>query len=105
MNWYIGQEILCVKSHSQNAVKKNNIYIIKGTRLGCCNNIELDIGISTNIALQECADCGKISKSGGIWWIYAELFVPLEYNAKAIEELQKEPKKYTIHELLGIDKP
>lgn len=86
MNWHIGQEIVCIKTHSQGIVKKDSIYTIVGLKKGCCMT-EIDVGIRSVFEMNECTICGVIENSNGIWWIGEEIFSPLEYDQNAIEEL------------------
>lgn len=76
MNWYIGQEIVCIKSHSKNAVVKDRIYTIKGIRSKCCHN-QLDVGVTTDITNFYCRSCGHEYNDIGVWWISEKLFAPL----------------------------
>lgn len=94
MNWYIGQEIVCIKTHSQGIVKKGDIYTIQSLRKPeCgCRIVLIDVGIiQPDKAQLHCAICNYISKAidheNSIWWISSRIFVPLEYDKEAIEEL------------------
>lgn len=93
--WYIGQEILCIKTHSEGLVKKGEIYTIKGLqKSNCkCHEIEIDVGVIGDSSLGECLVCNTtFKKSISIWWFSEKLFVPLEYNQEEINELIKEIK-------------
>lgn len=85
MNWHIGQEIVCIKSHSQGKVKKGNIYTVKGITRPCCS-ILLDVGVRSRSNTTFCT-CDTPLHNNGIWWISESLFAPLEYDKQAIEEL------------------
>ena len=96
MNWHIGQEVVCIKTHSQGIVKKGDIYTIESLRKPECGCyiVLIDVGIiQPNKAQLHCAICNYVSKvvdnENSIWWISSRLFAPLEYNQKAIEELLK----------------
>ena len=94
MSWYIGQEIVCIKTHSQGVVKRGQIYTIKGLRNGICecSPVQIDVGIKAKAAFDTCNDCGvEVLTTSEIWWFHESLFAPLEYNQEAIDELLKEP--------------
>ena len=86
MNWRIGQEIVCIKSHSWGAVKEGKVYTIKGIRKACCH-VQLDVGIQSDIKEYYCKRCFTSYEDNNIWWIADFLFSPLEYDQNAIEEL------------------
>jgi len=92
--WYIGQEIVCIKTHSKNKIKRGQIFIIKGLRKSeCkCNEIEIDVGIPTEGGYCKCLRCGyKAKHRVSAWWFSETNFAPLEYNANAIKELIEQP--------------
>ncbi len=93
MKWYIGQEIVCVKSHSQGIIKKGEIYVIKGLQSPkCkCNYISIDVGVLGSSHYAECNTC-KVSytKNPFIWWLHEDNFAPIEYNQDAINKLLEE---------------
>lgn len=71
-----GDEIICVKSHSQGVVKAGQIFTalaIKKNGCGCI--LYVDIGIQTDRPLSTCPVCRKSQwKDDSIWWIDARLF-------------------------------
>lgn len=87
----IGQQVVCVKTHSQGVVKEGQIYPLKGMRIGCCGQLLLDIGITPLYEYNVCGECRKSYKNTDAWWLSAELFRPLDdlYNTE-IEELMNE---------------
>lgn len=94
MKWYIGQEIVCIKSHSKNVVIKGEVFTIQGLKnANCkCNEIEIDIGKifenTTATGLYRCTHCNNVFQdTTSIWWMSEVLFAPLEYNQNAINEL------------------
>jgi hypothetical protein len=88
MKWYIGQEIVCIKTHSQGAVKSGEIYTIKALSSCKCNLIMIDVGIkSIDGKYGRCALCGIIYPLFDAWLISERLFAPLEYNQEEIEKL------------------
>lgn len=87
MNWYIGQEIVCIKSHSQGIVEEGKVYTIQGLRQSCCS-VCIDIGCKTNRGYTKCGKCNTIYyPPDEIYWILERLFAPIEYNQQAISEL------------------
>ena len=95
MNWHIGQEIVCIKTHSQGVVKRGKIYTIQGLQQSSCecHYIDIDVGIKGNGSnTVRCGDCKGITRVvGNIHWLHEELFAPLEYDEQAIEELLEQP--------------
>lgn len=94
MNWYIGQEIVCIKSHHKGVVKRGNIYIIKGLRSSSCKcqEVEIDVGIKSSSKHTMCTNCKhKTLDHTDIWWLSETRFAPLEYNQDAINELLGQP--------------
>ena len=94
MNWHIGQEIVCVKSHSQGYVTCGKIYTINGLQKSMCkcNDVDIDVGITTNNTRFACGGCeARWLNNAGVVWISETLFAPLEYNQDAINELLEEP--------------
>jgi hypothetical protein len=106
MNWYIGQEIICVKTHSKGIVKKGQTFVIKSLKKCPCKCADVLIDVGTNSGndpqvgtLVECRVCRtEYFKDTAIWWLHPCLFAPLEYDTKAIEELIKltQPKEQII---------
>ena len=93
MNWYIGQEIVCIKTHSQGYVKRGQTFTIRGLRLSncICNNVEIDVGINCphKKRFHNCTGCKTRTQEMpyGARWFSQSLFAPLEYNQEAIDEL------------------
>lgn len=93
MNWYIGQEIVCIKTHPEGVVKRGQTFTIRGLRSSTCNckGVEIDVGVvGSNIYRGLiCTVCG-FSYDGppfSTWWFSETRFSPLEYNQEAIDEL------------------
>lgn len=78
MNWYIGQEIVCIKTHSLGLIKEGEIYIINGLANGCCD-VKIDVGIQGQYAHYSCHKCSKrnIPKPFSNYVFSETLFAPL----------------------------
>lgn len=95
MNWYIGQEIVCIKSHPNGVVIEGKIYTIQSLKKGHCKCSEtlIDIGAKTSKphlvgGWANCPNCKEsYKKEGHNWWLSESRFAPLEYDQQAIEEL------------------
>lgn len=97
MNFKVGQEVVCVKTHSQGVVKEGEIYVVKDMKIDCCKELSLDVGVSSKKIdahltigqICRCADCGRQKVHDGIWWLAHDLFKPLDelYNEELTEEL------------------
>lgn len=84
--WHIGQDIVCIKSHSQGAVKEGEVFTIKGLRKNCCA-IEINIGMSMPMGvILNCRHCGSNKHSDGVYWLRENLFAPLEADLSEIYE-------------------
>lgn len=94
MNWYIGQEIVCVRSQSQGYLKRGQVFTIKGLRDSFCNCkiVLIDVGIREKNSHNLCGICNiKSFGQMDIGWFAESFFAPLEYNQDAINELLEEP--------------
>ena len=93
MKWYIGQDVVCIKTHRQGIIKEGNVFTIIGLRQTCCS-IQINIGISSRYGNDICTKCSKISKNlDGVWWFGEDRFVPLESitDISEIEAILNEP--------------
>lgn len=90
MNWYIGQDIVCVKTHSRGVVKEGNVYTIKSLKDSeCkCGGVLIHVGVSATTKNSECIKCGHFSPNNGQWWLKEFLFSPLDELAN-IDELNE----------------
>lgn len=103
MNWHIGQEIVCVKSHSQGVVKKDRIYTIKGIMQSCCH-ISLDVGMKqtdrtgSGLFQLQCNLCNKSEPitTDNTWWFGESLFAPLMDISELESILNKEQIKEKV---------
>ena len=102
-NFYIGQEVVCVKELITVTIwgqplKKGKHYIIKGLKLCDCGKLIIDVGINTELNRSECNDCGCLIY--GAWWISEDKFAPLETipesHEKEIEKLIEESLKVSV---------
>lgn len=96
-NWYIGQDVVAIRTHEQHCFKEGDIFTIRGLRLSactCCGEIQLDIGRclpSDYICI--CNDCGVAMDCNGIEWHSEYDFKPLDELADISElvEVLNEP--------------
>jgi len=73
-NFKIGQEVVCIKSHSMGFFKKGEEFTIQGIKIEkCCKLITLDIGLKFDYVNGECV-CGNTTE----WDNYfsSSLFAP-----------------------------
>lgn len=90
MNWHIGQEVVCVKSHKDIALIKGEVYTIEGIiKRKCCGAIYLNVGffIPSHFKTVKCQCKLVFKKDSEIAYTRESNFAPLEYNQEAIEEL------------------
>lgn len=94
-NWYIGQEIVSLRTSKDYPIKKGEIFTIKALKISnCrCKNIDIHIGFfMPDDRGQYCSICWDddiTDKGDMIAWQDERDFAPLEYNKEAIEELLK----------------
>ncbi len=88
-NFKIGQEVVCVKSHSHGVVKEGNHYVIKAvkTQSCACGNVVVDVGIPDDLnnvgKLAHCLVCGGFDGViDGIWWLHHNRFAPLQTDSE-----------------------
>ena len=95
MKWYIGQEIVCIKTHSKGIVKKGESYFIKGLqKANCtCGYIEIDVGIQ-KFSHQYCKRCGfRKPEPTLIFWFNESLFAPLDFDISELTDILEQPKE------------
>lgn len=98
MNWYIGQEIVCVKTHVERVVVRGRTYTIKSLREGVCPcdaGILIDVGVphdpSRFTEYSRCSKCGHRYYSGSTFWLVERHFAPLDQDISELTEiLEKE---------------
>lgn len=102
MNWYIGQDIVCInakgaetirtKEHS--GLKEGQVYTIIGLRKGCCW-VEVDVGIPSiaSATSHVCTKCNSTTPLTAIWWFRENRFRPLDelVNIDELTEILNEP--------------
>lgn len=102
-NFYVGQEIVAIKDHSQGDYKKGDEFVILGIKKGCCN-VLLNIGIIYDFkgysGFTECLICGNIAKSDGYCWYSQSCFAPKQQLSETtyndIQEWIKQGKELAI---------
>lgn len=100
-NWYIGQTIVCIKTHSLGVVKEGEVFTIKDLRKSICKctGIEINVGIicdgnSGDSYMIKCRDCNtSVIEDSPIYWFCESLFAPLDtlVDISEIEELLSQP--------------
>ena len=87
----LGQTIICVKNHSQGAVKEGEIYTVKDLKL-CpkCKLLTIDVGIKPVHDSFLCI-CRHTEYNHTAYWFSHTRFRPLDdlYNEELNEELSK----------------
>lgn len=106
MNWYIGQEIVCINdkkfSHqggSGTGLNADCIYTIKALRLCECGDVEICVGIKSFAGTGICK-CGLIKTNDGEFrWHNENRFRPLDEIADISEltEHLKQTKPFTVN--------
>jgi hypothetical protein len=95
-NWYIGQDIVCIKTAVSGLVKEGEIFTIKGlqTSFCLCNEVEINVGVKHERPYVRCGDCGVIVASKSLDLFFSEsLFAPLDTltDISEIEEILNQP--------------
>lgn len=107
--FHVGQQVICIKSHSKGIVKKGQIKEIQAIKKGPCKcaPIVIDVGIPGNAPIGElvlvCHPCNLSQQSDAVWWVNAALFAPLpdeqelsDVTVDEILDLMNESTKATI---------
>lgn len=84
--FYIGQDVVCIKTHSMGIVKEGDVYNIKELRKGCCD-VQIHVGLLTDTKYTRCF-CGKLELGNGIIWFSESLFKPLDELSDISELLE-----------------
>lgn len=96
MKWYIGQEIVCIKTHRQGVFKKGEVYFIKGIIERCSCGILFDIGFKAKTYIGKnvrCHDCGGIYLKSSIWYFDSTSFAPLDFDISELTDILEQPKE------------
>lgn len=87
--FYIGQDVVCIRSHSEGRVKEGEVFVIRGLMASpCkCGVLVLDVGINSNgNERYKCVYCGDIvKKHPNVFWFGNALFKPLDELADISE--------------------
>lgn len=94
MNWYIGQPIVAIRSHSRKFFTKGQEFTIKALKAGCCAacKVDIDIGLKYDGDGTHCPDCGAIEHTD-INWFNEICFAPLDFDISELTKILKEPIK------------
>ena len=76
IDYRAGDEIICIKDHSQGVVKKGEIYTAHELKRNGCGCILLvDVGYISDRQFTKCPACGmNDEKTDNVWWVDARLF-------------------------------
>jgi hypothetical protein len=89
VDYTIGDDIVCVKTHSRGVVKENELYVARALKTqSCCSRVVVDVGVGVkdNVDCDIC-DCGSITRNiDSVWWLDAHRFKKLD-SLVNIEEL------------------
>lgn len=99
MNWHIGQEIVCVKTHSKRRVVRGKTYTINSLiKSPCkCGHVLISVcGINSPTNLSRCVYCQYEFNNNGIFWLHEELFAPLDADISELTEILEQPIKQVV---------
>ena len=92
MNWHIGQEIVCIKTHVD-YFKEGDTFKIRSlsASLCSCQKTLIDIGFNVGVYNSECYYCKTAKPAQGCVWFDDKNFAPLEsLDISELEEVLKE---------------
>lgn len=93
-NFYIGQEVVCIRTHSKNYFIKDKVYKIQSLRVGCSHStLLIDIGIKGSNYGTMCPTCNTIWSDNKNLWCCSSSFAPICKNLiklKLKEVIKKE---------------
>lgn len=94
MNWYIGQDIVAIKTSGCKRIKEGQVYSIKSLRQSNCKcpDVLIDVGLKVKGGTH-CARCRNNTTNDGILWKKERLFAPLDslVNIEELKEIAEEP--------------
>lgn len=97
-NFYVGQEVVAIKDHSQGVYKKGDEFVIQGIKKTCCNCC-LDIGMSY-FGDMTCTKCGNDYDAFGVTWFNQSSFSPKQQLSETtyndVQEWIKQGKEIAI---------
>jgi hypothetical protein len=90
IDYTIGDDVVAIKSHSQDAYKEGDLFTCKGLKQSpCkCKTPIVDIGIKSIYKEMMCLHCKHIYNSNNNWWFNAHLFQKLD-NLVQINEVHE----------------
>ena len=93
MNWYIGQDVVCIETHEYRVVIEDTVYSIVGIINHCHCGTSVDIGASHNFCQREypklrCGICKQTFVNDGRYWLHERRFKPLDELEGISEILQ-----------------
>jgi hypothetical protein len=95
IDYTIGDDIVAIKSHSQNAYKKGDVFTCIGLKQSpCkCKMFTVDINIKSTYEEMLCLHCNHTYKSNNNWWFNAHLFRKLDniVQINEVHEILKQP--------------
>lgn len=99
IDYTIGDEIVCIRTHPMNVVNEGNIYFCKGILPSdCkCNLYMVDVGIRNpngiNPGGAHCPNCKTNYEDDGIYWLNAARFKKLDtlVNISELLEVLEQP--------------
>ena len=104
IDYTIGDEIVCVRTHSQGVVKEGQIFTCLGLKQDPCKKCGgyiVDVGVK-EVYIEAYTHCGvcdtmynPLYPNDGNWWFNAAMFRSLQKIdiSEALEVLQEEPFK------------
>ncbi len=95
VDYTIGDDIVCIKTHSQGVVKEGEVFKCKSLKENFCNcqGCLVDIGIKPTSTQFRCLKCMITVMSDSIRWFPSSIFRKLDtlVNIDEIHELLNEP--------------
>lgn len=102
MNWYIGQPVVAVRTHSEGVVKKGQEFTIIGLQkphCKCKDNVFIDVGVREcmdGYDEEECPSCGHISAPNSTYWFSETLFAPLDQDISELTEVLNSKQPFEL---------
>jgi len=103
MSFRVGQEVVCIKDHSQGVIKKGQTFIIKSIKTHVCGCVGYDLGIKTDKPLMGCGIHPGITKdTSGIHWIAGRILAPIDdgFADRVLEKIKEQIYQYRFQSFL-----
>ena len=103
MSFYVGQKVVCVKTHSAGVTRAGQVFIVRAVMICTCGHVTIDVGSVSYCSQTLCALCHRTYDSGDRWPEAASRFRPIEDLTTSLAET--EVKRQVIERPDHVNEP